>query len=223
MKLSLEETQLLLRISKFAILDSRNKRDSVIIYGLTHNLTVFETDDIFGLGESDVKEDLSNYRDSSEDNLAYKETSSAALNAALNAETGAVTQETNPAAVPNAGAQKVAVQPQAAPVAVQPAQTQSPVQAAQQQVAAAAPVQRQQPVSAFPAVGTTAQPTAQAVAPAAPVSQVASAPQVAVQAVQPTAVQPVPTQQVVVQPVQQQAVSAQPVASQPVAVTSDVL
>lgn len=46
MKLSLEETQLLLRISKFAILDSRNRRDSVIIYGLTHNLTVFETDDI---------------------------------------------------------------------------------------------------------------------------------------------------------------------------------
>lgn len=46
MNLSLEETQLLLRISKFAVLDSRNKRDSVIIYGLTHNLTVFQTDDI---------------------------------------------------------------------------------------------------------------------------------------------------------------------------------
>ena len=52
MKLSLEETQLLLRISKFAVLDSRNKRDSVIIYGLTHNLTVFETDDI--LEEQDI-------------------------------------------------------------------------------------------------------------------------------------------------------------------------
>ena len=46
MKLSLEETQLLLRISKFAILDSRNKRDSVIIYSLTHDLTVFQTDDL---------------------------------------------------------------------------------------------------------------------------------------------------------------------------------
>ena len=46
MNLSLEETQLLLRISKFAILDSRNKRDSVIIYGLTHDLTVFQTDDL---------------------------------------------------------------------------------------------------------------------------------------------------------------------------------
>ena len=34
MNLSLEETQLLLRISKFAILDSRDKRDSVIIYSV---------------------------------------------------------------------------------------------------------------------------------------------------------------------------------------------
>ena len=46
MNLSLEETQLLLRISKFAVLDSRNKRDSVIIFSLTHGFTVFQTDDI---------------------------------------------------------------------------------------------------------------------------------------------------------------------------------
>ncbi len=46
MGLSLEETQLLLRISKFAILDSRDKRDSIIIYGLTHNLSVHQTDEI---------------------------------------------------------------------------------------------------------------------------------------------------------------------------------
>ncbi|MBE7033418.1 MAG: helix-turn-helix transcriptional regulator [Ruminococcaceae bacterium] len=46
MKLSLEETQLLLRITKFAILDSRDKRDSVIIYGLTHSMNIFETDDM---------------------------------------------------------------------------------------------------------------------------------------------------------------------------------
>ncbi len=44
--LSLEETQLLLRISKFAILDSRDKRDSVIIYGLVNDLTVFKVDDL---------------------------------------------------------------------------------------------------------------------------------------------------------------------------------
>ena len=52
MQLSLEETQLLLRISKFAILDSRNKRDSIIIYGLTHDLSVFGIDDI--LEEQDM-------------------------------------------------------------------------------------------------------------------------------------------------------------------------
>ncbi len=46
MKLSLEETQLLLRIAKFAILDSRNKRDSVVIFGITHDLDVFKTDDL---------------------------------------------------------------------------------------------------------------------------------------------------------------------------------
>lgn len=46
MRLSLEETQLLLRISKFAKLDSRNKRDSVLLYGLTHHFTVFQTDDL---------------------------------------------------------------------------------------------------------------------------------------------------------------------------------
>ena len=52
MGLSLEETQLLLRISKYAILDSRNKRDSVIIYGLSHNLSVFQIDDL--LEEQDM-------------------------------------------------------------------------------------------------------------------------------------------------------------------------
>lgn len=46
MDLLIEETQLLLRIAKFAILDSREKRDSVIIYALTHKMTVFECDDL---------------------------------------------------------------------------------------------------------------------------------------------------------------------------------
>ena len=34
MKLSLEETQLLLRVAKFAALDPRNIRDSIIIFGI---------------------------------------------------------------------------------------------------------------------------------------------------------------------------------------------
>ena len=46
MELSIEETQLLLRIAKFAVLDSREKRDSVIIYAFTHKMTVFECDDL---------------------------------------------------------------------------------------------------------------------------------------------------------------------------------
>lgn len=46
MELSIEETQLLLRIAKFAVLDSREKRDSVIIYALAHKMTVFECDDL---------------------------------------------------------------------------------------------------------------------------------------------------------------------------------
>lgn len=46
MKLSIEETQLLLRISKFAILDAKNKRDSILIFGLTHGLDIFATDDL---------------------------------------------------------------------------------------------------------------------------------------------------------------------------------
>lgn len=46
MKLSLEEAQLLLRISKFAILDSRDKRDSIIIYALANGLSVAQTDDL---------------------------------------------------------------------------------------------------------------------------------------------------------------------------------
>lgn len=45
MELSIEETQLLLRIAKFAVLDSRERRDSVIIYALSHDMTVFECDD----------------------------------------------------------------------------------------------------------------------------------------------------------------------------------
>ncbi len=46
MGISLEEAQLLLRISKLAILDSRDKRDSVIIYGLANQLSMFEVDDL---------------------------------------------------------------------------------------------------------------------------------------------------------------------------------
>lgn len=40
MQLSLDETQLLLRISKNAMLDPRDRRDSIIIYGINEKLSV---------------------------------------------------------------------------------------------------------------------------------------------------------------------------------------
>lgn len=46
MELSLEETQLLLRISRMAVLDPRDRRDSVIIYGLNERLTIDRLNDL---------------------------------------------------------------------------------------------------------------------------------------------------------------------------------
>lgn len=46
MHLSFPETQLLLRIAKFAQLDPRNKRDSVIIYGINKNIDVVKINEI---------------------------------------------------------------------------------------------------------------------------------------------------------------------------------
>lgn len=53
MGLSLDEAQPLLRAASFARLDPRNRRDSVIIYGLCRRTGVDEVNDIlFELGES---------------------------------------------------------------------------------------------------------------------------------------------------------------------------
>lgn len=46
LSMSVDELQLLLRISKFAVLDSRDKRDSIIIYSLSHNLSTVETNNL---------------------------------------------------------------------------------------------------------------------------------------------------------------------------------
>lgn len=46
MKLSVDETQLLLRISKWAILDARDKRDSIIIYSIKEKKTFNELNDL---------------------------------------------------------------------------------------------------------------------------------------------------------------------------------
>lgn len=52
MGLSLEEAQMLLRLAAAGQLDPRNKRDSVIIYGICSGRAVNEINDIlFELGE----------------------------------------------------------------------------------------------------------------------------------------------------------------------------
>lgn len=93
----------IMEICEFYVDDETNRPMSNLLYSKTldgrvtlHNPTkklidylaigniYFENEDIFGLGEADYKEDLSNLRDSSQDNLATKETSSALLHEALN-------------------------------------------------------------------------------------------------------------------------------------------
>lgn len=46
MELSLEECQLLLRISKFGTLDPRDRRDSVVIYGINQHNTIEQMNDL---------------------------------------------------------------------------------------------------------------------------------------------------------------------------------
>ncbi len=95
----------IMEICEFYVDDETNRPLSNLLYSKTldgkvtlHNPTkklidylaignvYFENDDIFGLGDADYKEDLSNLRDSAEDNLANKETNSQALATALNSE-----------------------------------------------------------------------------------------------------------------------------------------
>lgn len=108
----------IMEICEFYVDDDTNKPKSNILYSKTldgrvtlHNPTkklidylaigniYFPTDDIFGLGDADYKEDLSNLRDSSKDNLAMKETNANLLNQALNQDSDDAQQ--------NAGAQPV--------------------------------------------------------------------------------------------------------------------
>ena len=108
----------IMEICEFYVDDDTNKPKSNILYSKTldgrvtlHNPTkklidylaigniYFPTDDIFGLGDADYKEDLSNLRDSSKDNLAMKETNANLLNKALNQDSDDAQQ--------NAGAQPV--------------------------------------------------------------------------------------------------------------------
>ena len=179
----------IMEICEFYVDDDTNKPKSNVLYSKTldgrvtlHNPTrklidylaigniYFESDDIFGLGEADYKEDLSNLRDSSKDNLATKETNSKLLNQALNQDdnsdetsttstqnTGSASNVTSNQGVNPSGGVAPSVQSTVSNVqntnmstqqnsVVQPvSQVQQPVQQPVQQV--------QQPISPFPQVG----------------------------------------------------------------------
>jgi hypothetical protein len=46
MKLNLEETQYLLRIGRMVCLDARNRRDSIVMFGIVRGISVAEVNDI---------------------------------------------------------------------------------------------------------------------------------------------------------------------------------
>lgn len=179
----------IMEICEFYVDDDTNKPKSNVLYSKTldgrvtlHNPTkklidylaigniYFESDDIFGLGDADYKEDLSNLRDSSKDNLATKETNSKLLNQALNQNdssdetsttstqnTGSASNVTSNQGVNPSGRVAPSVQSTVSNVqntnmstqqnnVVQPvSQVQQPVQQPVQKV--------QQPISPFPQVG----------------------------------------------------------------------
>ena len=151
----------------------------------------FETDDIFGLGDADYKEDLSNLRDGSSDNLANKATSSKGLDEMLNSDIKDNTE--NPKETldveSSAPAAPVAQSAVSAPTAtVAPTQTAMPASAASSAPAQVAPA----PAPASAQTSQIAPVPAPAVSPPSP--QVAQAQPVV--APQPQAVQPVTEQTV---------------------------
>ncbi len=150
----------------------RNPTKKLIDYLAIGNI-YFDTDDVFGLGDAESKEDLSNLRDGSADNLALKKTSSEALNSAMNGDDDASDGDAKPVVA----AAPVASTPQATPA--------TPATAAAPAKPASAPAA--QPVAAKPAVQATTsatQPVAQpqAKASATPAQPVAAAQPVAVTA-----------------------------------------
>ncbi len=206
----------------------RNPTKKLIDYLAIGNV-YFDSDDIFGLGDAETKEDTTGVRDTSEDNLANKKavvsgtedpfkmnegSQEASASAAAPAQAQASAQAPAQPAAPQAPAQATAAatpaQPAQATPASQPAPAaaptaaQQPVVAAQESVPAAAQAQAVAPQQVAPAQAT-APVQAQAAQPAAPVQAV---PQAAVMGasssvqVQPVAVTPVnPTATTATQPV----------------------
>ena len=167
----------------------RNPTKKLIDYLAIGNI-YFEDDDIFGLGDAEFKEDLSNLRDGTADNLALKKTSSESLDEAMNADNldkvGGSDATQKAATVPA----QPAVTAQLAQVAAKPAATAQPAQVAAKPAVSAQPAQ----VAAKPAA--TAQPAQVAAKPAATAqpAQVAAKPAATAQLAQ-VAAKPVATAQ----------------------------
>ena len=135
----------------------RNPTQKLIDYLAIGNI-YFEDKDIFGLGDAEFKEDLSNLRDGSADNLALKKTSSEALNSALNND--AATAAAQPAATTAQSTAQPVAQSQ---VKVQQPAVAQPAQAAQAAPTAAAPAAVAPQVQATPVAAAPAATTATAI------------------------------------------------------------
>ncbi len=199
----------IMEICEFYVDDETNKPKSNILYSKTldgkvtlHNPTkklidylaignvYFENDDIFGLGDAESKEDLSNLRDSKDDNLANKETKNTLIDA-LNegdstngeAQNGGTTPAVNNSQVVNSQEvleeQPIPTVPVSAVPQPSVAASSQPVPAPAvpqtQNVAPAAVVPFQASVSA-PVSAVTTSPVTPA-APATPATSVAPSPQ----------------------------------------------
>ena len=200
----------------------RNPTQKLIDYLAIGNV-YFEDNDIFGLGDADSKEDLSNLRDGSADNLAKVSTSSEGLDKMLNGENNSESTPEESGDSPQ-GATPQAAAPNPTPVAApQVATPQQPVQSvsavATPSAPPVAPVVAQQSVQQ-----SSTQPVAQAPPVAVPTQPAVSA--VAQPAVTQPAAQPVqqvaPAPRPVVVPQQPAPAVVQP-AVQPVQATQDVL
>ncbi len=124
----------------------RNPSQKLIDYLAIGNV-YFDSNDVFGLGDAEEKEDLSNYRDSSEDNLANQKTVNN-INNALNSESNEIVEETKPEENADAPAEASAeekpaeeVKTEEAPVEEKPAENpvEQPVDSAPQVAAEPAP------------------------------------------------------------------------------------
>jgi hypothetical protein len=156
----------------------------------------FDTDDIFGLGDADYKEDLSNLRDGSSDNYANKKTSSEALDKMLNenATDGNEGGEAKPAEQAPAAPAAPAPQTTAPAPAATPATTQTVAQPAAPAPVAPAP-------APAPVAASAVTPVAQAPAPPAPQAPVVKP--VTTTVAQPTQGTPVAQQTTAVPPAPQ--------------------